>query len=168
MAADNTAEVRRAVVRNPMCPIGLLHELARDPNSWVRAGAAYRDDLSESILLTLAKEEDADILSGIGQNPMTPLCIVKKIAEHSDKDIRRSVVLNNQAPLVVLKMLLDDPYPLNRAILAKHPALTEAEHLRLIDDPEPQVRFTATQMLVRKSLEKMSAETSDTKAKRAE
>jgi hypothetical protein len=93
---------------------------------------------------------------------------VKRIAEHSDKDIRRAVILNNQAPLVVLKMLLDDPYPLNRVILARHPALTEAEHNRLIDDPEPQVRFTATQMLVRISFETISAESSNMKSKRAE
>lgn len=168
LALDATAEVRRAVVRNPACPTGLLHELARDPNSWVRAGVAFRQDLPEPILLELAEEEDADILSGIGQNPTTPLSILKRIAEHSDKDIRRAVILNNQAPLVVLKMLLDDPYPLNRAILARHPVLTEAEHTRLVDDPEPQVRFIATQMLVRKSLEMTSAETSNMKANRAE
>jgi hypothetical protein len=146
----------------------LLHELARDPDSWVRAGAAFRHDLPEPILQKLAEEENADILTGIGQNPMTPLKILKRIAKHGDKDIRRAVVMNDQTPLVVLKILLDDPYPLNRAILAKHPALTEAEHLRLIDDPEPQVRFVATQMLMRKSFAMMSAETSNMKAKRAE
>jgi len=146
----------------------LLHDLARDSNNWVRAGVAFRDDLPEPILLQLAEEEDADILTGIGQNPLSPLSIIKRIAEHSDKDIRRAVILNNQAPLVVLKMLLEDPYPLNRAILARHPALTEAEHMTLICDPEPQVRFTATQMLVRKSIEKMSAENSNMKANSAE
>jgi hypothetical protein len=80
---------------------------------------------------------------------MTPLSVLKRIAQHSDKDIRRAVILNDQAPLGVLQMLLDDPYPLNRAMLVRHPALTEAEHKRMIDDPEPKVRFSATQTLVR-------------------
>jgi hypothetical protein len=126
-----------------------LTELARDPDSWVRAGVAFRPDLPEPIILELAEEEDADILSGIGQNPKTPLGIMKRIAQHGDKDVRRAAILNGQAPLVVLKMLLDDPYPLNRAMLARHPALTEAEHERMIDDPEPKVRFCAVQALIR-------------------
>jgi hypothetical protein len=74
---------------------------------------------------------------------------MKRIAQSSDKDVRRAVILNSQAPLAVLKMLLDDPYPLNRAILARHPVLTEVEHQRMIGDPEPKVRFSAAQALIR-------------------
>jgi HEAT repeat protein len=75
-----------------------------------------------------------------------------RIAAHENPDVRRSVILNKQAPLAVLKPLLDDPYPINRAMLAGHPALTVEVRRYLLDDPEPQVRFIAAQALAKKDL----------------
>jgi hypothetical protein len=73
-----------------------------------------------------------------------------RIASHENSDVRRSVILNEQAPFDVLKPLLDDPYPINRATLAGHAALSADARLSLLNDPEPQVRFIAGQALARR------------------
>ncbi|MEZ5446609.1 MAG: hypothetical protein R3F45_12640, partial [Gammaproteobacteria bacterium] len=46
--------------------------------------------------------------------------------------------------------LREDPYPLNRVMLAEHPALTEEDLEGLIEDPEPHVRFAALRALIRR------------------
>jgi len=71
------------------------------------------------------------------------------IASHENSDVRRSVILNEQTPLTILEPLLDDPYPINRAMLAGHPALSADTRRYLLDDPEPQVRFIGAQALAR-------------------
>ena len=47
------------------------------------------------------------------------------------------------APPGVLGIWPEDRYPLNRAILAGHRGLALPLVERLLDDPEPQVRFAA-------------------------
>ncbi len=68
-----------------------------------------------------------------------------------DKDVRRAVAFNRAAPAAMLAFLAEDPYPLNRVILAGHPNLGLAHVERLLDDPEPQVRFAAAAHLARLS-----------------
>jgi hypothetical protein len=63
--------------------------------------------------------------------------------------VRRAVAFNRAAPPTEVALLAEDPYPLNRVIIAGHPALGLAQVERLLDDPEPQVRFAAAARLAR-------------------
>ncbi len=147
LATDDEAEVRRGVARNPLTPGFLCKQLASDVDSWVRAGIAIRHDLDSDIIEQLSIDESVDVLAGLGRNPLTSPELLAKIALHRDRDVRRSVILNKQTPLPVLQLLLEDSYPLNRALLCRHTAMSSFEHWQLIDDPEPQVRFSAVQAL---------------------
>ncbi len=150
LANDAETEVRRGVARNPGCPAECLDQLARDPKPWVRAAVALRKDLPETLIRQLAREHDADILSALGQNPSTPVDILLDIVRNADKDVRRSVCFNDDAPAKVVQQLLEDPYPINRAILTRHPALEENDLENQLTDPEPQVRFGAARALVQR------------------
>ena len=78
--------------------------------------------------------------------------LLTQIARHGNRDVRRAVILNRHAPLAVLLTLLEDPYALNRTLLCRHPALGDEQLWQLIDDPEPQVRFTAVQVLASRNV----------------
>jgi hypothetical protein len=147
LATDAVVEVRRGVARNPLTPTELCRQLATDPEYWVRAGIAIRADLDQSTIQQLSADDSVDVLAGLGRNLKTPEKLLKQIAGHGNRDVRRAVILNLQAPLEVLKEFLQDPYALNRALLCRHPALTEQELWELTTDPESQVRFGAVQVL---------------------
>jgi hypothetical protein len=147
LVSDVEAEVRRGVARNPLAPTELCRQLAADPDFWVRAGIAIRPELDQITIQQLSADQSVDVLAGLGRNPKTPQKLLAQIAGHRDRDVRRAVILNQQAPLVVLKELLQDPYALNRALLCRHPVLSEHELWELIADPDAQVRFSAVQVL---------------------
>ncbi len=147
LAIDDEPEVRRGVARNPLTPESLCRQLAVDTDSWVRAGIAIRPDLNPDIIEQLSSDESVDVLAGLGRNPLTPTSLLAGITEHSDRDVRRSVILNARASRSVLQSLLEDPYSLNRALLCGHAAMGSIEYWQLIEDPEPQVRFSAVQAL---------------------
>jgi uncharacterized protein (DUF2336 family) len=126
-----------------------LQALGADPQPWVRAGVALREDLSPTVIILLADEQDRDVLGALGRNPRAPAAQLEAIARHSDKDVRRSVAFNPAAPAGALVLLAADPYPLNRAILAGHPGLALPLAESLLHDPEPQVRFAAAARLAR-------------------
>lgn len=147
LAQDSETEVRRGVTRNPFLPIELCRRLATDPEAWVRAGIAIRSDLSQAIIEQLSIDDSVDVLAGLGRNPAAPQYLLALIAAHSDRDVRRAVILNPQTALDILKALLEDPYPLNRAQLCRHPALGNEELSELTSDPDAQVRFSAVQVL---------------------
>ncbi|GFO81062.1 MAG: hypothetical protein A49_06890 [Methyloceanibacter sp.] len=65
--------------------------------------------------------------------------------------MRRSVVLNRAAPREALRLLAEDPYPLNRAMLARHGNLSVSDLEPMLGDPEPQVRFTAASALIKRA-----------------
>jgi hypothetical protein len=152
LATDTEIEVRRGVARNPLTPNELCRQLATDPNFWVRAGIAIRADLDQSTIEQMSDDYSVDVLAGLGRNLKTPKKLLAQIAGHRDRGVRRAVILNQQAPLEVLKEFLQDPYPLNRALLCQHPALTEQELWELTTDPEAQVRFRAVQVLASRCL----------------
>lgn len=147
LAQDRQTEVRRGVARNPLLPDDMCKTLAIDPEAWVRAGVAIRPDLPVGLIEQLSSDDSIDVLSGLGRNPQTPGKRLLQIAGHADRDVRRSVILNPQATLAVLQTLLEDPYPMNRAQLSRHGAMGNSQLLNLLDDPEPQVRFSAVQAL---------------------
>lgn len=147
LATDAETEVRRGVARNPFIPFDLCRQLAADAEFWVRAGIAIRPDLDRRVIAQLATDDSIDVLAGLGRNPMTSHELLAHIAAHDDRDVRRAVILNQQAPPEVLTQLQRDPYPLNRAMLCRHPALGDAELWELTADPEAQVRFSAVQHL---------------------
>ena len=147
LAEDAETEVRRGVARNPFTPTDLCRQLAADEEFWVRAGIAIRSDLDRRIIARLATDDSIDVLAGLGRNPKTPHKLLAQIAAHRNRDVRRAVILNQQAPPKVLTELQQDPYPPNRAMLCRHPALGEDELLDLTGDPEAQVRFNAVQVL---------------------
>lgn len=147
LANDAQTEVRRGVARNSSTPVDLIVELASDAESWVRAAVAIRSDLDEEIILQLHDDESVDVLAGLGRNPVSPQALLARIAVHPDRDVRRSVALNPQASSEVLECLLEDPYPINRATLCRHPALGDDALWQLTDDAEAQVRFSAVQQL---------------------
>jgi hypothetical protein len=147
LASDVEAEVRRGVARNPLAPTELCRQLATDSDFWVRAGIAIRADLDQGTIQQLSADDSVDVLAGLGRNPKTPEKLLRQIAGHGNRDVRRAVIFNLQAPLEVLKKFLQDPYALNRALLCRHPALTEQELWELTTDPESQVRFSAVQVL---------------------
>ncbi len=147
LATDRETEVRRGVARNPNTAIELLRQLARDSHSWVRAGIAYRTDLDLNIITQLSSDDSVDVLAGLGRNEISPSPLLASIARHNNRDVRRAVILNHQAPLTQLQALLEDPYALNRALLCRHPALDKHSLWLLLEDPEPQVRFSAMQVL---------------------
>jgi len=147
LATDTEVEVRRGVARNPLTSVELCRQLAADPDFWVRAGIAIRADLDQGTIQQLSADDSVDVLAGLGRNPNSPGKLLAQIARHRDRDVRRAVILNMQAPLEVLKEFLHDPYALNRALLCRHPALTEQELWELTTDPEAQVRFSAVHVL---------------------
>ena len=147
LALDPEAEVRRGVARNPLLPEDLRRLFTVDPEAWVRAGIAIRLDLEQASIEQLAGDDSFDVLAGLGRNPLTRPGLLMKIARHEDRDVRRAVILNSQAPLSVLQTLLEDPYPLNRVQLCRHAEMGCSQLLHLLDDPEPQVRFSAVQVL---------------------
>jgi hypothetical protein len=147
LAGDAVMEVRRGAARNPACPPGLLRRLAGDPHPWVRAGVALRHDIDEGLILSLSRDRDIDVLSALGKNPATTPEILERITRHDNRDVRRSVILNASAPRKVLCGLLDDPYPLNRVLLAGHRNLGIGELHGLLHDPEPTVRFACANAL---------------------
>ncbi len=147
LASDSNIEVRRGVSRNPAISMSLRRQLAVDPADWVRAGIAYRDDLDDHIINQLSRDNSIDVLSGLARNPGTPENLLFRFANHQDRDLRRAVILNTNTPLTVLKVLQQDPYPINRAQLCRHFALTNAILWQFLNDPDPQVRFTTVQVL---------------------
>jgi len=147
LSKDAEIEVRRGVARNPLTPTELCRQLATDPEYWVRAGIAIRTDLNQGTIQQLSSDDSVDVLAGLGRNLKTPEKLLRQIAGHRNRDVRRAVILNLRTPLEVLKEFLQDPYALNRALLCRHPALTEQELWALTTDPESQVRFNAVQML---------------------
>ncbi len=147
LAKDMQTEVRRGVTRNPLLPDSLCEQLVGDADSWVRAGISIRPDLDQKIIDRLANDDSIDVLSGLGRNSKSSEPLLSLIAQHKQRDVRRSVILNMQTPLPVLRSLLEDPYALNRAMLCSHANIGSAELLQLVDDPEPQVRFSAVQAL---------------------
>ena len=153
LAEDTQPEVRRGVARNPLTPDSLCHRLANDDVSWVRAGISIRPDLGSNIIDLLSDDESIDVLAGLGRNPKSPAQLLDRIARHPHRDVRRAVILNPQSPLPVLRSLLEDPYALNRVMLCSHPNIGAAEYWHLIDDPEPQVRFSAVQAMATASAE---------------
>ena len=151
LADDAVMEVRRGVARNPVCPMELLLRLARDPHPWVRAGVALRADVVEPLLIELARDKDIEVLSALGKNPNAPIEILDRVILHKDRDVRRAVILNENAPRRILCGLLEDPYPLNRVMLAGHGNLRDEDLLGLMHDPEPTVRFAAAHALAVRS-----------------
>jgi len=147
LAKDTVTEVRRGAARNPACPGRLLKRLARDPQPWVRAGVAMRHDIGKPLIIALSRNDDIDVLSALGKNPGTPQKILERISRHGDRDVRRAVILNGGAPRPVLCGLLQDPYPLNRVLLAGHRGLDNADLQGFLHDPEPTVRFAGAQAL---------------------
>jgi hypothetical protein len=146
---DNDEHVRRAVARNSSCPDKLLTRLAKDESTWVRAGVAMRDDIPMDCLIELAKEQDTDVLSAIGKNPSTPVEILNEITQNSNRDIRRSVILNSKVTADTLAMLEEDPYPLNRIILGSKKQSSLETKWTLVNDPDPEVRFSAIRTYAR-------------------
>ncbi len=112
---------------------------------------SLRADVPEDILLTLGQEDDPDVLSAVGRNVRTPESLLVRIAQNHDADVRRSVVLNRAAPREALRLLVEDPYPLNRAMLARHGNLFVSDLEPMLGDPEPQVRFTAASALIKRA-----------------
>jgi len=147
LARDIQTEVRRGVARNPLLPNTLCKQLAGDVDSWVRAGISIRPDLNDKMIDQLANDKAIDVLSGLGRNPNSSEALLSRIAGHKHRDVRRAVILNLHCPLTVLRGLLEDPYALNRAMLCRHPNIGSTELMQLVDDPEPQVRFSAVQAL---------------------
>jgi len=147
LAQDSETEVRRGVARNPLLPEDLKKLFAADPEAWVRAGIAIRPDIERASIEQLSRDDSIDVLAGLGRNPLTPPGILMKIAGHEDRDVRRAVILNPEAPLSVLETLIEDSYPLNRVLLCRHSEMDCSQLLHLLDDPEPQVRFSAVQIL---------------------
>ena len=143
LAFDEDENVRRSVARNRTCPKKILSELADDSSSWVRAGVALRSDITKETLLRLIDDQDIDVQSAIGRNPMTPVRILKRIAKNSDRDVRRSVILNEKVTAKVLELFIEDPYPLNRVILASRPRCSRQTLWLLANDPDQEVRFSA-------------------------
>ena len=143
LAVDEDENVRRSVTRNESCPERLLGVLAGDDSAWVRAGVALRTDISKDILSKLTGDQDIDVQSAIGRNPVTPVKILKRFAENSNRDVRRSVILNKKVTANVLELFLEDPYPLNRIILASRPQCSRQANWQLANDPVQEVRFSA-------------------------
>jgi hypothetical protein len=143
LAIDEDENVRRSVARNTSCPRKLLSKLADDDSAWVRAGVALRSDISKETLLRLIDDQDIDVLSAIGRNPNTPVKVLKRIAKNSDHDVRRSVVLNEKVTAKVLELFIEDPYPLNRVILASRLKFNRQGVWQLANDPDDEVRFSA-------------------------
>jgi hypothetical protein len=141
LSADRDEGVRRAAGRNPSCPPDQLAVLARDEDAWVRAAVASRQDLSRDALQALESDSSIDVLSSVARNSATRPVALLCLSEHADAGVRRAVILNDNAPSSVLRALLDDDYPLNRALLAGHPNLPLEDAWILAEDPEPQVRF---------------------------
>jgi hypothetical protein len=147
LAQDSEAEVRRGVARNPLLTKDLCKKLACDAEAWVRAGISIRPGLDTEFIQQLSTDDSIDVLSGLGRNPASPETLLVEIAGHPDRDVRRAVILNPQAPLSVLQTLIEDPYAMNRMQLSRHGAMKVPELLQLLEDPEPQVRFSAVQAL---------------------
>lgn len=147
LATDSQTEVRRGVARNSRTSIDWLAKLATDDETWVRAGVAYRPDLDVNIIEQLANDDSVDVLSGLGRNSNSPISLLTKIIRHRDRDVRRSVIFNSKASLTQLKQLSNDPYALNRVLLCQHPALDSDTLWLLLEDPVPEVRFSAMQAL---------------------
>lgn len=143
LAIDEDENVRRSVARNASCPRKLLRKLADDNSAWVKAGVALRPDISREILLRLIDDQDIDVQSAIGSNPNTPVKILKRIAKSSDHDVRRSVILNKKVTAKVLELFIEDPYPLNRVILASRLKFNRQANWQLANDPDQEVRFSA-------------------------
>ena len=143
LAIDEDENVRRSVARNKSCPKRLLGKLADDDSAWVRAGIALRSDISKEVLLKLANDQNIDIQSAIGINPITPVKILKRLAKNSDRDVRRSVILNENVTGKVLELFVEEPYPLNRIILASRKKCNRQTRWRLANDPDNEVRFSA-------------------------
>ena len=143
LAVDEDENVRRSVARNEFCPERLLNVLADDDSAWVRAGVVLRTDISKEVLLKLIDDQDIDVQSAIGKNPITPVKILKRIANNSNRDVRRSVILNKKVTAKVLELFIEDPYPLNRVILASRPQCSRQVNWQLANDPDREVRFSA-------------------------
>lgn len=143
LAVDEDENVRRSVTRNESCSERLLSVLADDYSAWVRAGVALRPDISKEILLKLIDDQNIDVQSAIGKNPVTPVKILKRFAKNSNRDVRRSVILNKKVTAKVLRLFIEDPYPLNRIILASRPQCGRQANWQLANDPDQEVRFSA-------------------------
>ncbi len=143
LANDEDENVRRSVTRNESCTEDLLSVLTEDDSAWVRAGVAMRTDISQEILLKLIDDEHIDVQSALGRNPATPTKILKEITKNANRDVRRSVIQNKSATAKVLELLVEDPYPLNRVILASRTQCGRQIIWQLANDPDKEVRFSA-------------------------
>lgn len=153
LATDSEMAVRRSVARNSSSPEAVVIQLAADEEAWVRAGIALREDIpNEALALLLSdsrNDSERDVLGALGRNPRTPGERLEIIARSPDKDVRRSVAFNGAAPETALSLLAADAYPLNRAVVARRSDLSRLLYEKLLEDPEPQVRFAAAANLAR-------------------
>ncbi len=152
LASDSEIQVRRAVARNPAASKSLRSHLAADPAAWVRAGIAFRDDIDIATIRQLSLDDSIDVLSGLARHSNTSVDLLFRFANHHDRDLRRAVILNPKAPFAVLQLLQQDPYPINRVQLCRHPILPDEFLWRFLDDPEPQVRFTTIQVMAERCI----------------
>jgi hypothetical protein len=69
------------VARNRSTPIGTLKELARDPESYVRVGAAGNRSSPAGTLEMLASDPDPDVREGAAANRSTPTSTLERLLQ---------------------------------------------------------------------------------------
>ena len=141
LATDEDAEVRRAVAANPLCPVEVINDLARQ---WTcRRPAASNPSAPPALLAELARDPDPSVRKAAAANPGTPATALARLSQDPDLGVRIRVAANPGAPEALLHLLVEDRSPSVRRNLAGNPSCPAAvlTRLRDCDDPVVQTRL---------------------------
>ena len=83
---------------NPITPVDVLTELAKDSDYIVRMNAAGNPSTPVDVLMELAKDSDCDVRRNAAGNPSTPADVLTELAKDSDYIVRRNAARNPNMP----------------------------------------------------------------------
>lgn len=113
-AADNTnALLRMCVIDNPLAPLPVVLQLARDPDLDVRAYVAWQR-LTEThqapleIIETLAADDEPYIRLAVASYFHAPRHVLVRLAADDDVEVRRMIARRPDVPEDVVALLCED------------------------------------------------------------
>ena len=141
LAKDKSDYVRSRVVTNPNCPVSLLDILAKDESDYVRSSMVSNPDCPVSLLHEMIEKTQHQILA-MNMSP-SPLVLADCIYPECPPKLKLLAALQLDCPKEQLFKAANSADPLERLAAALNPSLQTAQVMRLLDDPDVNVRYAA-------------------------
>ncbi len=123
LAKDPDRDLVRLVAKNSSAPVSLLRLLAHDSDMWIRDSVAINPTTPAALLEELSKDTTKYIRVSVAKNASTPLTVLEVLAIDQESDVRAGVARNANTPIPVLQGLAEDQSLVVRCHVARHGAL---------------------------------------------